>query len=198
MPNIVIRSFTYGEGSVAAGSSFPLRFAFENTGSVKIENIVVTVDGGENFTMDGGTNTFHYNALSAGAAQTQEVPCGLCQWKSGAQSISVGFKYEYVDGDKRTAANTDIRISVPIYQPDRFQLNAPVVPETVNVGEEAEVTMAYVNKGKDDISNVEAIVEGDGVDTPARTQYLGNITAGTSGTIGFALSPVAAARWTWC
>ena len=64
-----------------------------------------------------------------------------------------------------------------------------MVPETVNVGEEAEVTMAYVNKGKDDISNVEAIVEGDGVDTPARTQYLGNITAGTSGTIGFALSP---------
>lgn len=193
VPNIVIRSFTYGEGSVAAGSSFPLRFAFENTGSVKIENIVVTVDGGENFTMDGGTNTFHYNALAAGAAQTQEVPMrAVPNGKSGAQSISVGFKYEYVDGDKRTATNTDIRISVPIYQPDRFQLNAPVVPETVNVGEEAEVTMAYVNKGKDDISNVEAIVEGDGVDTPARTQYLGNITAGTSGTIGFALSPVAA------
>lgn len=65
VPNIVIRSFTCGESSVAAGSSFPLRFAFENTGSIKIENIVVTVDGGENFTMDGGTNTFHYNALAA-------------------------------------------------------------------------------------------------------------------------------------
>ena len=193
VPNIVIRSFTYGESSVAAGSSFPLRFAFENTGSIKIENIVVTVDGGENFTMDGGTNTFHYNALAAGAAQTQEVPMrAVPNGKSGAQSISVSFKYEYVDGDKRTSASADIRISVPIYQPDRFQLNAPVVPETVNVGEEAEVTMAYVNKGKDDISNVEAIVEGDGVDTPARTQYLGNITAGTSGTIGFALSPTAA------
>ena len=193
VPNIVIRSFTYGESSVAAGSSFPLRFAFENTGSIKIENIVVTVDGGENFTMDGGTNTFHYNALAAGAAQTQEVPMrAVPNGKSGAQSIGVGFKYEYVDGDKRTSASADIRISVPIYQPDRFQLNSPVVPETVNVGEEAEVTMAYVNKGKDDISNVEAIVEGDGVDTPARTQYLGNITAGTSGTIGFALTPTAA------
>lgn len=193
VPNIVIRSFTCGESSVAAGSSFPLRFAFENTGSIKIENIVVTVDGGENFTMDGGTNTFHYNALAAGAAQTQEVPMwAVPNGKSGAQSIGVGFKYEYVDGDKRTSASADIRISVPIYQPDRFQLNAPVVPETVNVGEETELTMAYVNKGKDDISNVEAIVEGDGVDTPARTQYLGNITAGTSGTIGFALTPTAA------
>jgi len=135
VPNIVIRSFTYGESSVAAGSSFPLRFAFENTGSIKIENIVVTVDGGENFTMDGGTNTFHYNALAAGAAQTQEVPMrAVPNGKSGAQSIGVGFKYEYVDGDKRTSASADIRISVPIYQPDRFQLNSPVVPETVNVG----------------------------------------------------------------
>ena len=62
----------------------------------------------------------------------------------------------------------------------------------MTVGEEAEVTLAYVNKGKDDIANVEATVEGDGVDTPARTQYLGNITAGTSGTIGFALTPTAA------
>lgn len=193
VPNIVIRSFTYGDGSVAAGSSFPLRFSFENTGTVKIENIVVTVDGGENFTMDGGTNTFYYKSLSAGGAQTQEVPMrAVPSGKSGAQSMGVGFKYEYLDGDKRTAASSDIRISVPIYQPDRFQINAPVVPETVNVGEEAEVTMAYVNKGKDDISNVEATVEGDGVETPARTQYLGNITAGTSGSIGFALSPTQA------
>ena len=49
-----------------------------------------------------------------------------------------------------------------------------------------------MNKGKDDIANVEATVEGDGVETPARTQYLGNITAGSSGNIGFALAPTAA------
>ncbi len=46
-----------------------------------------------------------------------------------------------------------------------------------------------MNKGKDDIANVEATVVGDSVDTPARTQYLGNITAGSSGNIGFALTP---------
>ena len=59
------------------------------------------------------------------------------------------------------------------------------------MGEEAEISLAYVNKGKDDIANVEATVVGEGVDTPARTQYLGNITAGTSGNIGFALTPTA-------
>lgn len=189
-PNIVIRSFTYGESSVATGSAFPLGFTFVNTGKMGIENVVVTVDGGESFTMNNSTNTFYYPALSAGGSQTQEVPMRVVPTsKSGAQSITVGFKYEYVSGDKRTQANTDIRISVPVYQPDRFQINAPAVPETVTVGEETALTLAYVNKGRGDISNVEAVVEGDGVDTPARTQYLGNIIAGGSGNIGFALTP---------
>ena len=190
VPSIVIRSFTYGGPSVAAGSKFPLSFTFENTGKTAIENVVVTVDGGESFTMDGSTNTFYYGSLSAGGTQVQDVPMRTVPTsKSGAQSISVGFKYEYVDGEKRSQASADIKISLPVYQPDRFHINAPTVPESVNVGEEAEILLSYVNKGKDDLANLEATVEGEGVSTPARTQYLGNVTAGTSGNIGFALTP---------
>ena len=193
VPNVVIRKFSYGDSSVAAGSKFTLGLTFENTGTLKIENVVATVDGGESFTMDGGTNTFYYKALAAGGSQDMELPMrAVATGKSGAQSLNMSFKYEYVDGAKRAQASADIKLAVPVYQPDRFQINAPVVPETATVGEEAEISLAYVNKGKDDIANVEATVEGDGVETPARTQYLGNITAGSSGNIGFALAPTAA------
>ena len=189
-PNIVIRSFTYGESSVATGSAFPLGFTFVNTGKMGIENVVVTVDGGESFTMDGSTNTFYYSGLAAGGTQSQEVPMRTVPTsKSGAQSIGVGFKYEYVDGDKRSQATADIKISLPVYQPDRFHINAPTVPESMTVGEEAELLLSYVNKGKDDLANLEATVEGEGISTPARTQYLGNVTAGTNGNIGFAITP---------
>ena len=190
VPNIVIRQYSFGGSSVAAGSKFPLSFTFENTGTRKIENVVVTVDGGETFTMNGSTNTFYYKSLSSGGSQTQEVPMQVVPaGKSGAQNITVAFKYEYVEKEKRSQASADIRLSVPVYQLDRFQVNEPTMPETATVGEELEVTMAYVNKGKDDIYNVEATVEGEGVETPARTQYLGNIIAGASGNIGFALTP---------
>lgn len=193
VPNVVVRKFTYGDSSVAAGSKFTLGVTFENTGTLKIENVVALVDGGESFTMDGGTNTFYYKSLAAGGNQSMELPMrAVSNGKSGAQSVSLGFKYEYVDGGKRSQASADIKLSIPVYQPDRFQINAPVVPETATVGEEAEISLAYVNKGKDDIANVEATVEGDGVETPARTQYLGNITAGSSGNIGFALAPTSA------
>ncbi len=190
VPNLVIRKFTYGPSSVAAGSKFPLSITFENTGTLRVENVVVTVDGGESFAMDGSTNTFFYKSLAGGGSQTLEVPMqSVPTGKSGAQSVNVSFKYEFVDKEKRSQASADIKTSVPVYQPDRFQINAPTVPETVSVGEEAEISLAYVNKGKDDIANVEATVVGEGVDTPARTQYLGNITAGSSGNIGFALTP---------
>lgn len=190
VPSIIISQFTYGGSSVAAGSSFPLNFTFENTGTLNIENVVVTVDGGESFTMEGSTNTFHYKKLAAGGTMSQEVPMrAIPTGKSGAQSIGISFKYEYVDGDKRTQTNSDIKLSVPFYQPDRFQITPPTPPETVNVGEETEIMLAYINKGKDDLANLEATVVGNGVDTPARVQYLGNVTAGTSGNIGFALTP---------
>ena len=114
------------------------------------------------------------------------IPTG----KTGAQSISLSFKYEYMDGEKRSQTTSDIKLSLPVYQPDRFQINAPAVPESVNVGEETELLLAYVNKGKDDLANLEATVVGDDVETPARTQYLGNVTAGANGNIGFALTPM--------
>lgn len=190
VPNLVIRSFAYGGESVAAGAKFPLDFTFENTGASKVENIVVTVDGGESFAMDGSTNTYFYRALAAGGTQSQQVPMrAVPTGKSGAKSLTVSFKYEYSDGEKRTQATSDIKLSIPIFQPDRFQINAPTVPEYGTVGEEIEIIIPYVNKGKDDIANLEATVVGEDVDTPARTQYLGNVTAGSNGNVGFAISP---------
>ena len=190
VPNLVIRSFSYGGESVAAGAKFPLDFTFENTGVSKVENVVVTVDGGEIFTMDGGTNTYFFKSLAAGGSKSQQVPMRVVPaGKTGAQSIGISFKYEYTDGEKRTQASSDVKLSVPIYQPDRFQINAPTAPEYGTVGEEIELTLSYVNKGKDDIANLEATVVGEDVDTPARTQYLGNVTAGANGNVGFAISP---------
>ena len=194
VPNIVVQKFEYGGKPVAAGGRFPLSFTFENTGTVKVENIVVTVDGGECFTVDGGSNTAHYDALGAGKTLTQELPMqAVPTCKSGAQGMTVSFKYEYVDGGKRSAVTSDIRLSVPVSQPDRFQLNQPAAA-SFTAGEEGEITLAYVNKGRADIGNLEAQLVGEGFSSPAKVQYLGNVAAGASGSIGFALTPEAAGK----
>lgn len=189
VPNVIISDFTYGEGSVSAGSKFTLGFTFQNTGKKKIENIVTTVDGGESFTMDGSTNTFYYEGVSGGQSQTQQVPMvALSSSKSGAQSITISFKYEYVDG-ARKSTNADIKITVPVSQPDRFEISDPAVPEYVTVWEETAIPVAYVNKGKGEVSNVEVSIEGENLQTLAPKQYVGNVAPGTSGNFGVAFTP---------
>ncbi|OZG62217.1 ABC transporter permease [Bifidobacterium lemurum] len=191
VPNVIITNFSYGDGSVPVGGSFTLGFTFQNMGQVAVSNMVVTVDGGESFAIAGGTNTFYVDSLWAGYTMTQSLPMqAVSSAQSGAQPITVSFRYEYVDGGMRSSNSSDIKISVPVSQPDRFQVNDPVVPDVVNAGEETTVTMEYVNKGKGDISNVEAAIEGDGVDAAVRTQYLGNVASGATGQIGFAFTPL--------
>ena len=56
-------------------------------------------------------------------------------------------------------------------------------------GSESEITLSYVNKGRADIGNLEASLVGEGFESPASVQYLGNVAAGSSGNIGFAFTP---------
>lgn len=191
VPYIIVSSYDYGGSPVAANSVFKLTMDFSNTSTVtNIENIVVSMETGENFAIASSSNTFYYNALGAGKKLTQEVELqALPGAKPGAQSVEIGFKYEYSDGVKRTSNTMSEKLSVPIYLPDRFELAKPKTPEGgIAAGQETVLTIGYVNKGKVSVSNVEAIIEGD-VESPAKVQNLGNIEAGKSGSIGFAFTP---------
>ncbi|KFI52436.1 hypothetical protein BBIA_0858 [Bifidobacterium biavatii DSM 23969] len=194
VPNIIITNFDYGSAkTVSVGSDFNLSFTFQNMGKVAIDNLVVTVDGGESFAIAGGTNTFYFDKLGAGYAMTQSLPMQvLPSATSGAQGVTVSFKYEYVDANVRSSNNSDIKISVPVSQPDRFELTNPVPPDGATVGSETTVTLNYVNKGKGDIANVEASIEGEGIQATNATQYVGNVASGANGSIGFAFTPTQA------
>lgn len=190
-PNIIINKFEYGGISVAAGTKFPLNFQFTNTsGQISVENIVATVETGENFAIDGSTNTFYYKRLSPEEELSQEIPMRvLPAAKTGAQTVEVNFKYEYVDNEKRSNATASVKLSVPVYQPDRFEISAPALPAEAIAGEEVSLSLAYVNKGKSVVSNVEAAVEGD-VEALVKVQNLGNFDPGKSGNIGFVFTPL--------
>ena len=190
VPNLIVSRFSYGGGSVAAGSKFSLTFKFRNTSrTINAENMVVTVTGGEGLTISGSSNTFYFDKVKAGKSQSITVPMKVANTVTEtAQDVSINFKYEYLDHKKRTSTTSDIKISVPLYQPDRFEISNPVVPDYVEEGQEAAITMNYINKSKTVMSNVEAVVDGD-VTTQTAVQEIGNLDAGKSGTIAFAVTP---------
>ena len=189
VPNLIITSFHYGGNSVAAGSEFGLQFQFVNTSSsLPVENVVVTLEGGDGFTIHGASNTVYFEKIKAGGSQSVSVPMKVMpDVKNGAKPVSISFKYEYVDNNKRIPVSSDMTITVPVYQPDRFEISYPELPVMVYTGDEISVMLNYVNKSKTDILNVEARLEGE-VETYTPVQNLGNMEPGKSGTIAFAVT----------
>lgn len=189
-PIVILSQYSYGGSSVAAGSSANLNFTFKNTSkTIAIENVMVTVSGGTELMISGSTNTFYFDSVAAGAGQNVTVPLKAAQIvSSGAQEMNISVTYEYVDLNQRQSGSANLTLSVPLYQPDRFELTEPKLGYISYVGEETSLTVDYVNKGKSAITNVEAYISGD-VDTYTSYQRVGTIEGGKSGSIAFAIMP---------
>lgn len=189
-PIVILSKYNYGGSSVAAGSSTNLSFSFTNTSkTIKIENVMVTVTGGQDLMLNGSTNTFYFESVAASGSKTVTVPMKAAQLISAsAQGVQIAVTYEYVDQNARKSGNATLSLSVPLYRPDRFELSEPKTSYTGYVGEETSLTIDYVNKGKSAISNVEATISGD-IDSPTPYQRVGTIDGGKNGTIAFAVTP---------
>ena len=189
-PIVILSKYNYGGSSVAAGSSTNLSFSFTNTSkTIKIENVMVTVTGGQDLMLNGSTVTFDFESVAASGGQTVTVPMKAAQLISAsAQDVKIDVTYEYVDQNARKSGNATLSLSVHLYQPDRFELSEPKTSYTGYVGEETSLTIDYVNKGKSAINNVEATISGD-IDSPTPYQRVGTIDGGKNGTIAFAVTP---------
>ena len=54
-------------------------------------------------------------------------------------------------------------VTVPIVQPERFEISRTDFPEYLSMGEEGYASVSFVNKGKGIIYNVSAEITGDGI-----------------------------------
>ena len=192
VPNVIVTKFNYGGSSVAAGSDFNFSISFKNTSSkLNVENLVVTVDPGTVLTLNGSSNSFYFNKIKPGKSKSISVPMKAQKTlEVNAETVTVSFKYEYVDNKTRTQATADSKLTVPVYQPDRFEIDDPVLEDYITEGTDTTITLNYVNKSKATISNVQATIEGD-LTSSLATQNVGNLEAGKSGSIVFSVAPAA-------
>ena len=102
-PIVILSKYNYGGSSVAAGSSTNLSFSFTNTSkTIKIENVMVTVTGGQDLMLNGSTNTFYFESVAASGSKTVTVPMKAAQLISAsAQDVKIDVTYEYVDQNAR-------------------------------------------------------------------------------------------------
>nr|WP_329602225.1 hypothetical protein [Lachnoclostridium pacaense] len=191
-PNIILTNYTYGD-KVSAGQVFHLNMEFMNTSQGSpIENVVISLETGEGLSINSSSNTFYVPKMGPGERKNQQVDVqALFQTKDSkiqSPKITISCKYEYIDKTERKQSTATETIAVPVYQPDRFQVSPPSFVEEIRQNEETTISLPYVNKGRGQVYNVEASLEGD-IQVIDRSLNLGNFDAGKSGTIDFIATP---------
>lgn len=194
-PNIIISNYTYGD-RISAGQIFDLEMELENTSSQQpVENVVVSLDTGEGISINSSSNTFYLPRMEAGGKKKTQVKVqALFQSKLQSPKITISIKYEYVDKKERRQTTSSETIAIPVYQPDRFELKPPVYSENLTAGEEGTLSIPYVNKGRGQIFNVEALLECD-ITALEKNVTVGNFESGKSGTLDFVITPQRAGQF---
>lgn len=190
VPNVIITRYGFGASKLTPGTDFHLSLEFFNTSAkTKIENMLLVVEPGEGIALRSSTNTFYFSEMQKGSRKLQEIPLTVLPTIKGtSQDVSLTFKYEYLNRRTRTTVTLTQKLSLPVMQPDRFTVGAPSVPAAVTAGEETTLSLPFFNKGKTEVTNVSAVLDGD-VSALSKILNIGNYEAGKSGTIDFTVTP---------
>lgn len=190
-PNIIIGSYDIGADQIPAGEVFTLAFDLFNTSSdKKVENLIVTVDASGSLSIYGGGNTYFHPELGAAGGISETVTLrALPMAETGTSSVTISFKYDYMNGSQRTTETTSQTIYIPVYQPDKMSFDVNVPTYSVYAGNEVYITTSYLNKGRCDISNVKAELVGGDIGALSTSKVIGNVVPGGNGTFDFIITP---------
>lgn len=194
IPYIIVDSYSYGNGSVTAGDEFTLKLILRNTSKThSLENIVMNVSPMGVFSMASSSNTFFIPKLQAGSIMEHSITLNAGLTKvtddKDANSIDIKFTYQYAGTDvkKLESGTSNEKITLPVNFPDRFELGIPESDDTAYIGEDFNISVPMVNKGRSGVYNLTAFVRGDGIKNQGQTQYIGNLNAGTESSADFSL-----------
>lgn len=191
-PYVIVSRYGYGGGQVVAGDTFQLSLTFYNTSRyVDISNMMITVNTPDAFMLTSSSNTFYVSELGKEGSVTKTVQV-TAKGNAEPQShnIDISMQYQYIEpsNNSRISTETHETIAVPVVQIDRFEVSGVEIDNEVFLGDEAYVTVKYVNKGRTDLFNLEAEIEGD-FQNPGQLQNIGNVTSGATGELDFYIIP---------
>lgn len=189
-PNLLVRSSSYGNGAVA-GEEFTLSLGvYATDGNEDLNDVIVSLTLPENVSLSNGSLSTYIGSISPKTTREVTFPVLPASGFTGSvANITVNLTGTGSITGKAVTGTTSI--SVPISQPDRFEVGQLEVPDTLMLGDTGNVSLTYVNKGKNPVSNLEARLSGTNLGAGGY-QYLGNLNAGTEGSVDFDITPDAA------
>ncbi|MBP0963347.1 MAG: hypothetical protein J6Q99_03530 [Oscillospiraceae bacterium] len=187
-PYVIVSAYNYGGSNVMAGQEFTLNLTVKNTSSIKVGNMTMTVTTPDAFTLVNSSNTVYIESL--GANQTFNHSLQMLTRASANPEpavVEIAFDYQYVADDTRKDVSRSEKIAIPVSQRDRFEVEELNWPDQLWVGEEYDLEVKYINKGRSTVYNLSAALEGEGLVEANQSENIGNVESGKSGSVDFFL-----------
>ena len=190
-PNLLVRTSNYGD-AVTAGTPFTLSLGLYATdGNETLNDVIVSLTLPENISLNGGSLSNYVGSMAA--KSMRDVTFSVLPAAGFTGTVAdITVNMTAVGDITGKAIRSTKSISIPVSQPDRFEVGQlQLSSDTMMVGDTGSVTLSYVNKGKNPIGNLEARLTGTNLGGESY-QYLGNLNAGTEGSVDFDITPDAA------
>ena len=195
IPHIIVSEYNYGATQVAAGQVIDLNLSFKNTSTqYDLDNIVMKITTPDGFSITSSSNTYHFDHLDVGESISKTISM-QANPNAEAQSyaINIEFSFQYIANDTRKTGESSESISIPVTQPDRFSVDEIQVPTSLYVGDEYNLSLKFVNKGKTQVYNVTAELRGNMQNSGERT-FIGNVASGSEESADFYVTPTEAGK----
>lgn len=190
-PRVIVTGFTTTPEEVYAGDTFKLTLNLKNTSKkTAVSNMLFDIQGTQEgkdqdstysaFLPTAGSSTIYVDRIAPNASKSITI-----EMKSKSDLAQkpyvVTVNMEYEDSDANPFTET-ASVSVPIKQEPKVDVSSiTVMPETMEVGNEANVMFSIYNVGKTKLYNVNVKFEADSIS--GGDTFIGNMDPGATGNV---------------
>ncbi len=191
VPRVIVTGFSTDPAEVRAGSNFVLTVHLKNTSkSTRVKNMLFDLnapsEGSDEQTVSpaflpsSGSSSIYLDGIKAdGSADISIQLNAKADLLQKPYSVDLSMKYEDAEGSQIETASS---LSIPVKQDARFEFSEfEISPDSISVGDEANVMCSLYNLGRIKLYNVKATFEGACI--KKEEVFVGNVDSGASASI---------------
>lgn len=190
VPRVIVTGFSTDPAEVRAGSNFKLTIHLKNTSKMKVSNMLFDLaaptEGSDEqstspaFLPSSGASSIYLDSIAPnGTADISIELNAKADLLQKPYSMDLSMKYE---DPNATQVEGSSSISIPVKQDARFEFSDfEISPQSIAVGEEANVMCSLYNLGRIKLYNVKATFEGRNI--KKSEVFIGNVESGATGSI---------------
>ena len=190
VPRVIVTGFSTDPAEVRAGSNFKLTIHLKNTSKMKVSNMLFDLaaptEGSDEqstspaFLPASGASSIYLDSIAPnGTADISIELNAKADLLQKPYSMDLSMKYEDPNATQIEGSSS---ISIPVKQDARFEFSDfEISPQSIAVGEEANVMCSLYNLGRIKLYNVKATFEGKNI--KKSEVFIGNVESGATGSI---------------